>query len=324
MSLHCLHSEIITLADPAAVLSHDIITGRFAARPTVIIRGDTLHTNDAPALVAATAPHVKAMVGDIPALRTDFRRAAAPTVAETIDNVLKLHVLTLCRSAYADGTPVPGILIDRDIVTVAAPAADYRIDNLLHGRGVMYDSPLHDSSIAQAARYQALCHELAHAAGADEPQADHTAAVMTARAYSGTPCNAMMADIRAVMAVDSALSVIASAPEHNIYANDDLEEYGWKMVDAGDSARADAADIISGGPAPAFGGDKTAILSLARILHDCALARPGKPAAAAQQTALMQECAGQTAAVQAIAARYGEATTRLENGFAAYRGMACA
>lgn len=324
MTLICLHSKVIELSDPARLLSHDIVTGRFAARPTAIIRGEALHAQNPTDIAIKLAPRIKAMMGGAPSLRSYFMAAADAGGAVTVESVMEWHAARLQMMISKNGQPIPSIVIDRDIATVCAPDADYRIDNLLRGHGIEYKVPLHDDSISDAARYQVLCHELAHAADADEPQADHAAAVMTARAFGTTICNTMMTDIRAVIAVNAALAAVEMEPGRHRLAHDEIDEYGWRMIRAGEHAAATDTDIVFDTTKPrvfneSLDDDKEHLLSLARILNNCALAACERPMASTDSHKLKQECASQPPTLQTMAARYATATARLERGFDAYR-----
>lgn len=115
--------------------------------------------------------------------------------------------------------------------------------DLLYGMGAERHAPetplLAEDNISW--RYFELFHELAHVAGAREPQADHIANLFCRRAFPNSATPWVQADIRALEAVVSAAQLAAGQaedPQHNIEV---LKNYGWPMVVANDTANAMAA-----------------------------------------------------------------------------------
>lgn len=93
--------------------------------------------------------------------------------------------------------------------------------------------------------YFQLFHELAHVAGAKEPQADHIAGIFCRRAFPDTPTPWIQADIRALEAVISAVELAtgkAACIEHHRMM---LADYGWPMVTALDAANTLTAEEVN-------------------------------------------------------------------------------
>jgi hypothetical protein len=85
-------------------------------------------------------------------------------------------------------------------------------------------------------RYQYLCHELGHVAGAAEPQADKIAGLFCRRAFPFTPVPLINADVRAVELVCTA--VLVACGQVDAAATDAMARYGWPMVEANDRVMA--------------------------------------------------------------------------------------
>lgn len=94
-------------------------------------------------------------------------------------------------------------------------------------------------------RYYQLFHELAHVAGAREPQADHIAGLFCRRAFPDSPTPWLQADIRALEAVTMAVELATGATDHADHQRSGLVDYGWPMVVANDEVNAMTAAEIA-------------------------------------------------------------------------------
>lgn len=94
-------------------------------------------------------------------------------------------------------------------------------------------------------RYFELFHELAHVAGAREPQADHIANIFCRRAFPDEPTPWIQSDIRALEAVALATQLAAGKAEDPEDTIDSIEKYGWPMVVANDAVNAMPQDDVA-------------------------------------------------------------------------------
>ena len=315
MTLTCLHSDVMALADPAAILSHDVTGGRFAGKPTVIIKPAALRADR-----DAVADAVMTMVG----------QSLLPAQTQDIPQTETHLVICYRRAVDEIDRHIPAVIPEETLTTVFAPDDDYSEDRIIGITRIFSRAGCAPLAVdSEATRYQSICHELGHGAGGDEPQADKFAALMTRRAYRDDACVRVVADMRAVITVGSALEMLTSSKPVP-RANDYIEEYGWKTVDANDSAAALPQHVIDAmsdedilaSTRETFPEPREKTMALASLLHafiDRATGAHIKDISAAADR--LESRVGdltEDKAVQAMAARYALAARRLARGAAAY------
>ena len=110
---------------------------------------------------------------------------------------------------------------------VASPRRSQNIQNLAAEavnpfQGILAsDLPVSDAQL----QFYTLWHEIGHGVGADEPQTEFISATMISKAFESTNWLAVLADMRAVRALEKSDD------------NDQNEKYGWPMVEVLDYAR---------------------------------------------------------------------------------------
>ncbi len=315
MPITCRHDEAIALADPARLLTHDVTGGLFAGKPTVIIKPAALRA-DRDAVADATMTMVD--------------RSLLP-VAGTKAPATEVHLAMLYRRAVDKiDRHIPAVIPENNLTTVFAPDDNYSEDRIL--RLTKTFSRAGCPALAtnkKATRYQSICHELGHAAGGDEPQADKFAALLTRRAYRDDTCVRVVADMRAVITVASTLDILGtekSLPR----ALDYVEEYGWKTVVANDSACSPAQneidamsdDDILQCTREKFEEPYKKTMALAKLLQPFMSKASGAHihdiSRAAEQLCAAISNLTEDAEVQVMAARYALAARRLAGGAPAY------
>lgn len=225
MSLTCVYKQAITVDDPAALLAPAITCGAFAGVPTVMIKGDRLvreFDEVRRALENAAREHGNAA---IPFARKNLARARAET-----QQTLREDGLILPHVILNGGRQALVILPDNDLTAEKLAGIYIDPDRLPADAGV---DPL-------ALRYTMACHELAHVAGADEPQADKIAALFCHRAFNHMAPSVMLSDLRALAAAFDSCEAQDNElpPAQRDDARRRLLTYGWKTVSSIDSARA--------------------------------------------------------------------------------------
>lgn len=319
MTITCRHDEALNPADPAQLLTHDVTGGRFAGKATVIIKPAALRADR-----DAVADAVLSMV-DCSLLPGE--RARMPQT--------ELHLVMFDRRAHdpIDGH-IPAVVPSDTLTTVFAPDDDYSEDRVISLTQIFSRAgcpPLNENN--EPVRSQSVCHELGHGAGGDEPQADKFAALMTRRAYGDDSCVRVVADMRAVITVASTLDILssdASLPR----ALDYVEGYGWKTVEANDSAcvpsqkdiNAMSDEDIMASTRETFTEPYKKTMALATLLQPFMRKATGAHindiSAAADKLAESVSAMTDDADVQAMAARYALAARRLAGGAPSYRGAA--
>jgi hypothetical protein len=311
MALRCLKSETIDIADPARILTHDIVSGSFAGLPTLIIKPA--------ALIREPATVVKAACG---MLAGTFRRAAQPAAEDVLAKSVAAHVGILHRRTQtSQDAHIPAVVLGDLLTTVMAPGAEYSAEMLLCGSARFSREncpPL--AADNKPMRYHTVCHELAHGTGADEPQEDRIAALLARRAFGNGATVMQMADIRALETMHAAMAVHRG--EDTPQERDYLDEYGWRMVDANDAVAAlsdteiaamDERQIME---RPAFANDSAATMALAAAMDRAGVITRGCLRAVANSAAMLENRAGTAGdpSLQRMAARYVLAARRLADG----------
>lgn len=263
MNITCRRSEFINLYDPAAILHADITCGKVAGTPTILLRPDKLLAHK-----DRVRDYVDDMVEDAVkeeesryswreraqrfffGRRDAFGRAAGTLphmLARTFDkakNDAQRHgfvmpLANLQRASIDD--PFSASAAGRDryvplravIVTMPEPGMTFQ-DAFSMCRGFnRAGCPAIDPGWA-AFQYIATCHEIGHAAGGEEAQADMVGALLTRRAFGDTPMPQMMADLRAVDVVMTGVTDLQRGKPLQIAQSN----YGWEMVEALDSVSA--------------------------------------------------------------------------------------
>lgn len=244
MSLLTVHKNEARAASPAALLDRTFDLHHFAGVPTLVLDSGVLP--DDPVLLGS---HVGALIEEraqdsdsYKNLTQAFQIAHAPIAEKiTLDRRHTGHVTpyalrvgSVNTGLFADATG-PEAYVPLLAAIVIAPDADFQPQHLLHYAGISapLDTGLHDNT---AWRYWITHHELAHVAGADEPQADLIASLLTRRAFPDDPAVQMMADMRALINARDATLLHANPDNNDLH--DNLESYGWCMVEAIDSVLA--------------------------------------------------------------------------------------
>jgi hypothetical protein len=242
-------------ADPSALLAQTMALERFAGVPTLVLDGGTL-----PDDAAALATHIGGLIESRrpAAIENSFWRSAADEACERLQHAFNITHTHIAEKIAADrregGHVVPHALrigpvdvspfADRSgpacyrplrAAIVFAPGADFQPRDLLRYAGIAA-APGDDNRDYTAWRYWITHHELAHVAGADEPQADLIASLFTRRAFPSDPALQIMADMRAV--VNSRDAVLLHENPGNQDLHDNLATYGWPMVEAIDTVLA--------------------------------------------------------------------------------------
>lgn len=118
--------------------------------------------------------------------------------------------------------------------TIIAPHANVTAYNVIHNmiegaKGLAQDLPGTNAQF----QFNQLWHEIGHGVGADEPQTESIAAVMTRRAINGTAVLEVSADARAVRSIfRHAMDRRDSREMSRIVP--EREKYGWPMVEVND------------------------------------------------------------------------------------------
>ncbi len=127
--------------------------------------------------------------------------------------------------------------IEAAIILAPGSACTPELD-LLYGLEAERHNPAPLLNDNQSWRYYELFHELAHVAGAREPQADHIANIFCRRAFPDAATPWIQSDIRAMEAVALAAKLAAGRSEDPADTIDSIEKYGWPMVVANDCVNA--------------------------------------------------------------------------------------
>lgn len=228
MSLTCVHKQVITVDDPAALLAPAITCGAFAGVPTVMIKGDCLVREFDAVRCALESAAKEAREHDstaIPFARKNLARARAETQ----------------QTLREDGLILPHVILNGGRQALVVLPADDLTAEKLAGIYIDPDRVRMDAGVDPfALRYTMTCHELAHVAGADEPQADKIAALFCRRAFNHMAPSVMLSDLRALAAAFDSCEAQDNElpPAQRDDARRRLHTYGWKTVRSIDSAHA--------------------------------------------------------------------------------------
>ncbi|MBU0800978.1 MAG: hypothetical protein KKA05_08220 [Alphaproteobacteria bacterium] len=128
---------------------------------------------------------------------------------------------------------------------IMAPAHNFTPDVFLRASGGMTRNNL-PALQKNMAEWHTVClaHELAHVTGANEPQADKIASLLTRRAIPHSTAPLILTDLRALsyLRQASAMEVAMAVDPQSALFN--LKAYGWQMVEAGDQAAVIPQHII--------------------------------------------------------------------------------
>lgn len=249
MNITCRYSKAIDFADPAYIIGADVTVGTVAGTPVALIRPEALlaRKDDVRDGIQDMLQHAasnarrhelnlwqRATMQKPRSLESQFKLMNIVT-PQAVDSLHTSARQTRESRGYA--MPRAHTFIDKisgDATrnacsfVVLAPES-FLMDDILPFEKTSFSSSL--SIHGDAFRYIVNCHEIAHAAGADEAQADYIATLMCRRTFGDNPAPAIMADARAVIiATDGARS------EPKARAESKYGVYDWNMVEAIDEA----------------------------------------------------------------------------------------
>lgn len=220
-------------------LYHSLAMAEFGGVPVLIIDSD--------AILQGGAGHLNAPgFGSFEHFMMDFippeRHGLIPQFGAFEGNI-RIALM----EAKSLGFIPPFIMHGNQAAMILAPCSGCTPERVLHysaGLERCDSGPLLEEGYSW--RYYALFHELAHVIGANEPQADHIAALFCRRAFPESPAPWIEADMRALEMVVSVTLLATGQAEEPDYIHQTLAEYGWNMVIANDLANAVLPAIVAG------------------------------------------------------------------------------
>lgn len=249
MSISCRYSDAINFADPAYITGADVTVGTVAETPVALIRPEAL---------LARQDEVRDGIQDMLTLATsDSRRhernlwermtLKKPGMLESrfrLMNTMTPRAVNFLKCSAQESQKTSGYAMPHAYSFVENDSSGGKSNicsfvklapqSFTLGHILPFEKsslPPSLSAHGKAFRYIVNCHEIAHAAGADEAQADYIAILMCRRTFGDNAAPAMMADMRATTIVaDSARE------KPHVRAESDYGVYDWNMVEAIDEA----------------------------------------------------------------------------------------
>lgn len=340
------HFTDIPLNDPDLFMEAAIIRGRVAGIPTILLQGDSVVFETAAVRAAldqetqrqSSRLMMARMAGAAQAATAQGDVAALRFAQKALDDDL---IALLQKKTQRSGVVPPVNLPDYD-GTQATPVGL----SLMPGRNISSERyiAIHPAFASKSFPDAAIpgkqlhfffsTHELAHVAGADEPQADKIAALFNRRAFGNDAAACFISDLRALDAVTDCFQLIQMTDESATpLVMERYMKYGWDMVAAADEALAvqvhqlDDAAILAHATMPrdTMGANKAFFHMAERMLQSGH--GPSSAIAAFADTAARFAQAARTAtpdtATHAMAGRLALAARRLATGRAAYGGNPC-
>lgn len=234
-------------ADPKRVLDSMLATREFAGVPVLVLDTDTLpsgldefehHVMDRIAVYGDQNSLAVANLNEAFRYYEDGLRMNVRYYRETSGQVPSCVALF---PADQEKSHIAGAGADTALTAaiLLAPGAECRPEkDMAYCAGLIYDrdEPLLQDNTSW--RFYTLCHELAHVAGAGEPQADKIANLFCRQAFAGSAAPEIQADLRAIEAVNLATELAAGKAADPETSLESLALYGWAMVTSNDAASA--------------------------------------------------------------------------------------
>ncbi len=209
-----VHSSEVS-SSPELILEKMMALKRYGDVPILILDSDKIPLN--------SDAHEKYVIGEI------SKSSAASSLEKIFDCYKAKYITALSSSERVMPGFIRAVNARSEIVSalIVAPGSGVKIlENCL----LKSDLPNFKNHEIYF-RIFSLAHELAHALGANEPQADRMAGILLRRLFdkAALPIIRMQADIRAISVMDA----IRSLP--NLNAEEAISKYGWPMVEVNDS-----------------------------------------------------------------------------------------